>query len=132
VALKIAMTGSGTVGDIVPGWSVAEYATPVVAGEYAGGTGDVSIAAASRNDSFFIINNDIVSTYTDIDGVEHKVTGVVRGASQQGLNVSFTHTTILEKFNAEETIPPLMMGSPWSALDLLTQLNGEVRLIASS
>jgi hypothetical protein len=130
MALKIAMTGSGTVGDIVPGWSVSEYATPVVVGDYAGGTGSVSLNAGSKDDSFFIINNDIVSTYTDVDGVEHTITGVVRDVSQQGMNVSFSHSTILEKFNAQETIPPLMMGSPWAALDLLTQLNGEVRLIA--
>tara|TARA_R110000822_G_scaffold92458_2_gene213286 strand:+ start:574 stop:1017 length:444 start_codon:yes stop_codon:yes gene_type:complete len=129
MALNVVMTGSGTIGDIVPGWSVSEFATPVVAGIYASGTGDVSITAAARNDSFFIINNDIVSTYTDVDGVDHNITGVVRGVSQQGLNVSFGHSTVLEKFNAEKVIPPLMMGSPWSALDLLTQLNGEIRLI---
>jgi len=130
VALKIAMTGSGTVGDVIPGWSVAEYATPVIAGLYAGGTGDVSLSAAGRDDSYFIINNDIVSTFTDVDGVDHNISGVVRNVSQQGLSVSFGHTTVLEKFNAEKTIPPLMMGSPWSALDLLNQLTGEVRLIA--
>ncbi len=128
MALNIVMTGSGTVGDIVPGWSVEEYATPVVSGDYSGGAGNVTLNAAARDDSFFIINNEIVSTFTDVDGVGHDITGTVRGVSQQGLNVSFNHTTVLEQFNVEKTIPSLIVGSPWSALDLLMQLNGEVRL----
>jgi len=130
MALNIAMTGTGTVGDIVPGWSVNEFATPVVSGNYSGGTGDVSLNASARDDSYFIVNNNIVSTFTDLNGVNHNITGTVRGVSRQGLNVSFNHTTILEKFNAEKTIPPLMIGSPLAAVDLLTQMNGEVRLIA--
>ena len=39
MSIKAVTSGSGSFGNIVPGWSVSEYATPVTIGESAGGTG---------------------------------------------------------------------------------------------
>ena len=57
MSIEVTMSGSGSIGDIAPGWSVNEYATPVTIGETSGGTGNVSFNAASLPDSLFVINN---------------------------------------------------------------------------
>lgn len=128
MGIEITMSGSGTVGEIQPGWTVSEYATPVTIGETAGGTGQVSISAKSESDSLLITNNTITTTHSDESGSLGYISGVVRTVSEQGISATISHSTPLEKFDGQRFIPSLGSGSIWSALDLATQLMGTVRL----
>lgn len=124
MALTVEMTGSGTIGNIVPGWSVSEFATPVAIGENAGGTGQVSFSAEATEDSVLVLNNEITSSHEALGNVP----GIVRTVSESGINVNITHDTALARFDADRFIPPLIQGSGWAAIDLVTQVIGEVRL----
>lgn len=119
MGIEIAMTGSGELGPLAPGWSVQEYATPVTIGETAGGTGNVSFTAAARDDSLFVINNNITTTEQTLGSIS----GVVKSVSQTGLNVSVNHNTSLSIFDATKDIPALGAGGIYPALDLCNQLS---------
>jgi hypothetical protein len=125
VGINIEMTGSGELGPLAPGWSVQEYATPVTIGETAGGTGNVTFNAAAREDSLFVVNNNITTTEETLGSIS----GVVKSVSQTGLNVSVTHDTPLAIFDATKNIPALGAGGIYSALDLCNQLSGRQNLI---
>jgi hypothetical protein len=118
---EVSMSGSGSVGEISPGWSVNEYATPVTIGETAGGTGNVSLTAAAKDDSLFAVNNNIATINTGLGSVF----GVVQSVSQSGLSVSLNHNNRLAKFDADYNIPPLGAGGVVPALDLCSQIVGE-------
>lgn len=126
MSIEVTMSGSGSIGDIAPGWSVNEYATPVTIGETSGGTGNVSFNAASLPDSLFVINNTVTTSH-DMLG---SVSGVVKSVSQTGLDVSVGHTTALNIFDANRNIPPLGAGGIGPALDLCNQLSGRQSLLA--
>lgn len=124
MALEIDMTGSGTVGPIQPGWTVNEYATPVAPGERAGGTGGVSFSAGAKPESQLALNNEITSRHERLG----QIPGIVRSVTKNGLNVSISHDTPLAKLDAERSLPPIIQGSGWSAIDLALQALGENRL----
>ncbi len=125
MGINIEMTGSGELGPLAPGWTVQEFATPVTIGETAGGTGNVSFNAAARDDSLFVVNNDITTTEETLGAIS----GVVKSVSQSGLNVSVTHNTTLAIFDATKNIPALGAGGIYSAMDLCNQLSGRQNLI---
>ena len=124
MSIEIQMTGSGELGEIAPGWNAQEYATPLTIGETAGGTGTVTFSASARDDSLFIINNDI----TTIEDTLGSIQGVVKTVSQNGLNVSVTHNTQLSLFDANFDIPALGAGGIYPAVDLCAQLVGRNNL----
>lgn len=126
MTVEIEMTGSGDVGHLAPGWSVQEYATPVVIGETGGGTGNVTLSASARDDSLFIVNNNI-TTVTDVGSVA----GVVQSVSQTGLNVSFTHNTKMSVFDTVMNIPPLGSGGMYQVVDLCSQMAERDILLAA-
>lgn len=124
MGIEIQMSGSGELGELAPGWNVQEYATPLTIGDTAGGTGSVSFSASARDDSLFIINNDIVT----LDDTLGSIKGVVKTVSQNGLNVSVTHNTQLSLFDANFDIPALGAGGIYPAVDLCAQLVGRNNL----
>jgi len=109
VALEVTMTGSGTIGNIAPGWSVNESTNSVTIGETGAGTGSVSFNAQATDDSLLVINNNVTS---NINGLGN-VTGVVQSVSQTGLNTSITHGTFLDKFNLDVDVQPVDIGGPY-------------------
>lgn len=123
MGVKVSMTGSGEIGEITPEWSVQEYATPLTIGEYAGGTGQVSISAKSKPESAFIINNEITTSCNNFAN-NSIVSGIIKNVSIAGLSASFSHGNVLTKFDAEYSIPPLGAGGVEPAINLLTQLSG--------
>ena len=125
MGINIEMTGSGELGPLAPGWSVQEFATPVTIGETAGGTGNVSFTAAARDDSLFVVNNNITTTEETLGSIS----GVVKSVSQTGLNISVSHNTTLAIFDATKNIPALGAGGIYSAMDLCNQLSGRQILI---
>lgn len=117
MALEISMTGTGTVGDITPGWSVAESATPVSIGDNSAGTGTVSFTSRATTDSLLCINNNVVSTVGSLG----TLSGVVQSVSESGPTVSITHGTVLDKVNLDVNMPPLAGGDVVTALDYFEQ-----------
>jgi hypothetical protein len=128
VGIEIEMTGSGELGPIAPGWNVSEFATPVVIGETAGGTGSVSFNAAAREESLFVVNNNITTTEETLGSIP----GVVKSVSQTGLNVAITHDTPLSVFDAVRDIPALGAGGMYTVVDLCSQLSDRDKLLALS
>jgi hypothetical protein len=128
MALEIEMTGSGTIGPILPNWTVTENATPVMIGEYASGAGAVSFSAVAKDDSLFLANNNVVTTYTDFAKDLGSVSGVVKSISQSAGTINVTHVNKLSLFDADYNIPYLNSGNLWTAVDLLTQLTGTKRI----
>ena len=118
MGINVTMSGSGDIGDITPGWSVSEYATPVVIGESGGGTGSVSFNARATDESLFIVNNDITTTEENLG----YITGVVNSVSQNGINVNVAHNTRLSLLDADLDIPALGAGGVVPALDIVDQL----------
>jgi len=125
MGIEIEMTGSGELGPLAPGWSVQEYATPIVIGDTAGGTGNVSFNAAAREDSLFVVNNEVTTTEETLGSIS----GVVKSVSQSGLNVSVTHNTKMSIFDATKDIPSLGAGGIYPAVDLCSQLSGRDNLL---
>lgn len=123
MAIKSQADGSGEFGEIAPGWSVNEYATPTTIGEYAGGTGSVSFTAAAREDTVFIVGNEATTTIDDF-GADETVTGVVGSVSVSGVSANISHGTALSKYDAQFDMPALGAGSPFTAMDLLHQVAG--------
>jgi hypothetical protein len=127
MTVTVAMTGSGEIGDIAPGWSVQEFATPVTIGNVSGGTGNVSLNAKALDESLFIVNNNIVTTEENLG----YLSGVVKTVSQTGMNLSISHNTQLAIFDSNYTIPALGAGGMYSAVDLCSQLTARDLLLKS-
>lgn len=108
MALEISMTGTGSVGDIAPGWSVGESGTSLTIGERAAGTGIVMFNAKANDDSLLTINNVSTATFDGLGVIQ----GVVQSVNQTGINCSITQSTYLDTFNAEVSIPPITVGGP--------------------
>lgn len=119
MSTEITMQGSGTVG-AVSSWSFTEAASPTIAGESNPNVGTLSIAAASTDESKFIVNNAVTITSDEIGEVEGTVSSVTVSGPSASLNV----TSALQKFNADFTILPVTGGTMTQAADLLTQLSG--------
>ena len=117
MALEVAMTGSGSIGDLAPGWTVNESATPVAIGDVNAGTGTVSFAARATDESLLVINNDAVSTINDLGTLN----GVVQSVNETGISASVTHGTVLDSFNLDVAMPPLIGGDVVSAVDYFEQ-----------
>lgn len=62
MALHVSMTGSGSIGGVLPGWDVVEQATPCVPGDSRGGVGSASLRARAKSDSRFVMDNEVELT----------------------------------------------------------------------
>lgn len=113
MALTVNLTGSGTIGPLLPGWSVTEDATPVAPGDTSGGVGAINFEASHGEDSEFIIGNALA---VEADGL-----GTISGGSIVSLGsagayehthtaVSATGTTGLTLLNATRTFGPFWEG----------------------
>lgn len=122
--LKPTSTGAGSFGSVQPGWTVDEFVTPVAPGDSAGGTGRVSFSAKANTESELLVNNPISTEVGDMG----TISGTIRNVTLNGSSVSITHDTILSRYDAERYFPPLAIGSGLAAIDLATQVLGEVRL----
>ncbi|UXO93839.1 hypothetical protein Pan2_20 [Pseudanabaena phage Pan2] len=119
--LTFTVGGNGILGDVEPGWSEQEFATPVNPNERAGGTGTVSFAAKDVAAGVLAINKAVTSE----DAALGQVSGVVRTASKTGQRVAITHDNKLAKYNAVRTMPPMIAASVPGCLELAEQVFGE-------
>ena len=124
MGINVTKTGSGTLGELKPGWSVSEFATPVNPVDSAGGTGNVTYGGRDATESLMLIGDNAMFTEDKLGSIS----GVMRSVSQSGLNVDISQDNKLARFDATMNIPPLLAGSVPCALDLADQLTGTVRL----
>lgn len=108
MATSLTLTGSGTVGDVRPGWTVTEDATPVAIGDTTGGVGSVDLTVARGTDSEFVIDNASVFTH-DLGTISGKVDTVVSNGATDGTNtdVELSLTTLLSRLNVDRVAPPV-------------------------
>jgi hypothetical protein len=106
MALEVSMTGTGSIGDIAPGWSINEFATSNIIGSTGSGTGSGTFTAKALDESLLCINNNIQST---VDPLGY-LGGVVQSVNQSGLTCSITHGSELDKFNLDVSVPPVGSG----------------------
>lgn len=103
LVLSVAMTGSGTVGEIMGGWAVSCDATPLAAGNTDGGVGSASVDAERTPTSVFATDNDAVLTDT--------TAGVWRGnVVSSPVAGESVHLDVLGKLNflvADRTVDPV-------------------------
>lgn len=59
MATKVTLTSAGTIGDLQPGWSVSEEATPVAIGDSSGALDSASLSTLHGEDSEFAIADPI-------------------------------------------------------------------------
>lgn len=118
MAIELEMTGSGSVGELGTGWTVNEYSTPAISGNRAGGVGGVALSAKKNDDTAFIINNESVFTEDRLG----TVSGLIKGVNLSGISASFSQTSDLAIFDAEEELPGLISGGVHQTVDLLTQI----------
>jgi hypothetical protein len=124
MGVNVTKTGSGYLGELKPGWSVNEFATPINPVDTAGGTGNVTYGGGNAIESLMLIGDNA----TFADDRLGSISGVMRTVNQSGLNVDISQDNRLARFDTDRAIPPLGAGSVPAALDLVDQLTGTVRL----
>jgi hypothetical protein len=111
MALKIRNNANpDLIGDIQPGWSIDENATPHVIGDGSASVGGVQFSAARRDDSEFLLNKP-VTVYYEAEGTVaagNNVTGVFDSVDTSGAGVGATSTNLLSALTAERSIPPIL------------------------
>jgi hypothetical protein len=96
------------IGDIQPGWSIDENATPHVIGDGSASVGGVQFSAGRRDDSEFLLNKP-VTVYYEPEGTVtavNNVTGVFDSVDASGASAGVTSTNLLAKLTAERSIRP--------------------------
>lgn len=107
---KIDITsGSGSIGDIEPGWGITEDATPSIIGNPTGSTGQMSLSASYGVETEFVIDNDY-TLHTEHGDVSGSI-DVLRifGKDIRG-GVSLEGNTVLQRLNADRLAPPVWRG----------------------
>lgn len=113
MALSVSLTGSGTLGPVLPGWSVTEDATPVAPGDTGGGTGSVSFSARHGEDSEFVIDNLLTVTDTNLGTITGgKISNVTSNGAAEATDttLSLTGTTGLNLLNSTRSFGPVWAG----------------------
>lgn len=109
MALKIRSTANPElIGDIQPGWSIDENATPHAIGDGSASVGGVQFSAARRDDSEFLLNK-AVTVYYEPEGTVtggNNVTGTFDSVDVSGGTVGVTSTSLLSSLTAERSIRP--------------------------
>lgn len=100
MGVTIAMTGSGSIGDIGVGWSVTEEATPVSPTDSSGGTGALDVGAHQNSDSRFVIDNNLTMTHPTLGDFS----GLITDVGLDGSAVSFSAATYLSLLTVERTM----------------------------
>lgn len=113
MALKIRNNANpDLIGDIQPGWSIDENATPHVIGDGSASVGGVQFSAARREDSEFLLNKD-VAVYYEPEGTVatgNNVSGTVDSVDVGAASVGLTSTNKLTALTAERKVAPLAPG----------------------
>lgn len=126
MALKIRSTANpDLIGDIQPGWSIEENATPYAIGDGSASVGGVQFSAGRRDDSEFLLNKP-VTVYYEPEGTVaagNNVTGVFDSVDTSGASVGLTATNKLSALTAERRVDPIAVGVSAKSFAPLTGAN---------
>lgn len=115
MALRVTDPAGNEIGNVQPGWSVQEFATPNAPGDTAGGTGTVTFGIGADADDVLLIDTELTFQDDDLGSIS----GPVRSSGLAGIQGSFTQATYLDKFDAERFVPPCQTGSPLAEIALI-------------
>lgn len=106
MTVELNFTESGnSVGDILPGWSVEESATPIAIGDSSGGVGGVRLTVLHDEDSEFVVDNFSEFSHDELGTIAGKILSLTsQGATEATDTVlPLQQTTPLSKLTAERT-----------------------------
>lgn len=113
MALKFTNTGKGTLGDILAGWSVNEYATPFTPGDSSSSTTTASYTGGYTDESFYLTDKSVTITHVP-DEPEHpslgSMTGRIQSNNLQGASVAISQATIATQLNVDRVAQALTPG----------------------
>lgn len=110
MALKIRNTANpDLIGDIQPGWSIDENATPHVIGDGSASVGGVQFSAGRRDDSEFLLNKAVTAYYEPENTIAagNNITGVFDSVDASGPSAGLTSTNLLSTLTAERRVRPV-------------------------
>jgi hypothetical protein len=102
LALNVTMTGSGSLGGVLPGWSVMESCTPSMPGDSRGSVGSASFRAHKKSDSRFVADN--AATLETSNGT---MLGRIAEVSVDGLRADVSVAGATQFLNVDKTMPPI-------------------------
>ncbi len=105
MGVDVNLTGNGSIGKILPGWSVREDITPFIPGDSSGGVGQVSLSAGRAADSEFVYENNSTFTHPSLGSLTGEVMANTVSGSSDALTttVDMTLSTPLGAVSAERT-----------------------------
>lgn len=101
LALRVTMTGSGSLGGVLPGWSILESCTPSMPGDSRGSLGGASFSAHAKTDSRFVADNTVELSHVSGDWLG-RVSEV-----QVGARADVSAVGALQFLNVDKTMPPI-------------------------
>jgi len=102
LGLSVSMTGSGTVGHVLPGWSVLESCTPAMPGDSRGSVGSASFKAGATSTSRFVADNEVT-----LESAAGTFLGRASDVSLVGDEVAVSVAGPLQFLNVDKTMPPV-------------------------
>ena len=100
--VSVALTGSGTIGAVAPGWSVVEECSPVVPGDSSGSVGSASLTVGRTATSRYVADNAAVLSSDAGDWY-----GTVGSVSERGLSSDVSVAGRLGFAVADRVMPPV-------------------------
>jgi hypothetical protein len=113
LALGVTMTGSGSLGGVMPGWSVMESCTPSMPGDSRGSVGSASFRAHKKSDSRFVADNTV-----ELETSNGTMLGRISEVSVDGLRADVSVAGATQFLNVDKTMPPVWGLNENSALFL--------------
>ena len=104
LALRVTMTGSGSLGGVLPGWSVLESCTPSTPGDSRGGLGGASFRAYAKSDSRFVQDNTV-----ELETSNGSMLGRINEV-QVGARADVSAVGALQFLHVDKTMPPVWLG----------------------
>lgn len=124
--------GNGTIGDVVE-YSVTEDATPIVVGDTSGSAGQITVTARAvlggpipkRTGAVVGSAIELVDTQTIGDAVRSRgeIEGQIKAVSMPGARATVTADTLLNKLNAERTVPGFFGSYTPESVNVLERTN---------
>jgi hypothetical protein len=102
MTLSLAMTGSGTIGEIYPGWEIVEQATPAMPGDSRGSVTYAKFSGRANDDSRFLADN--AATLTTPFGV---MDGRISEVSIVGLEATASVVGTMQQFVTDHSFGPI-------------------------
>lgn len=105
---ELTVTGTGSVGELQPGWSVSQQATAVAIGESDGSVGSASIAAERTSTSEFVGGQALALVHPELGTWD----GAVANVRVDGLTAKLETVGVSQPLVASATAKPFMAGTP--------------------